>query len=119
MINSNYPKRKNNRLKNWDYSSEGAYFITVCTDKHKNLFSRISVGAIRESPLPKRSLISNIVGYLKMNSSKEIHKFSSIDKIWQRSFHDHIIRSDEDYLRIAEYIYNNPGKWEEDCFYKE
>ena len=54
-----------------------------------------------------------------MNSSKEIHKFSSIDKIWQRSFHDHIIRSDEDYLRIAEYICNNPGKWEEDCFYKE
>ena len=54
-----------------------------------------------------------------MNSSKEIHKFSSIDKVWQRNYFDHIIRSDEDYLRIAEYIYNNPGKWEEDRFYNK
>ena len=29
-------------------------------------------------------------------------------KIWQRGYNDHIIRNDEDYLRIAEYIINNP-----------
>jgi REP element-mobilizing transposase RayT len=27
---------------------------------------------------------------------------------WQRSFHDHIIRDECDYDRIAEYIENNP-----------
>ncbi len=33
-----FPKRKNIRLKNFDYSSVGAYYITVCTDERKNLF---------------------------------------------------------------------------------
>ena len=32
------PKRKNNRLKNYDYSSSGAYFITICTKDRKILF---------------------------------------------------------------------------------
>lgn len=38
-------------------------------------------------------------------------------KIWQRSYHDHIIRDYEDYLTIWHYIDTNPIKWEEDCFY--
>ncbi len=175
-----FPVRKNTRLKNWDYSSPGAYFITLCSHSHKNIFSRILVGAIhespeeyknflyeysesfltdygkivqffinrlserfnvfvsdcvimpnhihmvvwineraiRESPLQTRSVISNLVGYVKVNSSKEIHKISPDITVWQRNYHDHIIRNDEDYFRIAEYIYNNLGKWSEDCFFK-
>ena len=42
------PKRKPTRLKNYDYNSEGAYFITICTHNRKNLFGNI-VGAIHES----------------------------------------------------------------------
>jgi REP element-mobilizing transposase RayT len=39
---------------------------------------------------------------------------------WQKSFHDHIIRNETEYVRIAEYIKNNPAKWAEDrFFYKE
>lgn len=38
---------------------------------------------------------------------------------WQKSFHDHVVRSEADYQRIWEYIDNNPGKWEEDCYYIE
>ncbi|MGM9565598.1 transposase [Evtepia sp.] len=37
--------------------------------------------------------------------------------IFQRSFHDHIIRSEADYLRIAAYIRDNPAKWTEDQYY--
>jgi REP element-mobilizing transposase RayT len=37
--------------------------------------------------------------------------------IWQRSYHDHIIRDEEDYLRIAEYIENNPYRWQDDSYY--
>ena len=37
--------------------------------------------------------------------------------IWQKLFHDHIIRNDRDYARIWTYIDNNPMRWEEDCFY--
>ena len=32
------PKRKKNRLENYDYSFSGAYFITVCTKDRKALF---------------------------------------------------------------------------------
>ena len=39
-------------------------------------------------------------------------------KIWQRSFHDHIIRDEKDYLKIWQYIDENPMKWEKDCFYQ-
>ena len=36
---------------------------------------------------------------------------------WQRSFHDHIIRNQEDYNRIAEYIKNNPARWADDRYH--
>ena len=39
--------------------------------------------------------------------------------IWQKSFHDHIIRTESDYEMIWEYIDTNPGRWETDCFYTE
>ncbi|MBQ8781154.1 MAG: transposase [Oscillospiraceae bacterium] len=38
-------------------------------------------------------------------------------QIWQRSFHDHIIRNEKDFQRIWDYIENNPINWENDCFY--
>jgi len=39
-------------------------------------------------------------------------------KIWQRNYYDHIIRNTTAYLRISEYIKNNPANWEADEFYK-
>ena len=38
-------------------------------------------------------------------------------RIWQRSFHDHIIQDEKDYLKIWQYIDENPVRWEQDCFY--
>jgi len=38
------------------------------------------------------------------------------DKLWQRNYHDHIIRDKQEYYRISEYIRNNPARWEEDRF---
>lgn len=73
--------------------------------------------AIRESPLHGRSIISKMVGYLKMNASKEFHKTLPDKNIWQRNYHDHIIRDENEYFYIAEYIQTNPGKWAEDRFY--
>ena len=37
--------------------------------------------------------------------------------IWQKGYHDHVIRNDADYLRIWHYIDTNPAKWREDCYY--
>ena len=39
--NMNLPKRKPTRLKDYDYSSEGAYFITICTHNKKHLLGKI------------------------------------------------------------------------------
>ena len=102
------PERKPNRLVNFDYSTEGAYFITICTHQRRKMLSHIRVGAIRESPLQKRSIISKVIGYLKMNVSKEVHRNSPNLLIWQRSFHDHVIRDGKDYNEIADYIETNP-----------
>ena len=38
-------------------------------------------------------------------------------KLWQRNYYEHIIRNDEAYLKIAEYIQTNPQLWEEDTYY--
>ena len=38
-------------------------------------------------------------------------------RLWQRSYHDHIIRNDEDYREIWAYIDTNPAKWVEDKYY--
>lgn len=38
-------------------------------------------------------------------------------KIWQKSYHDHIIRNEKDYQKIWEYIDTNPLKWEEDKYF--
>ena len=35
-------------------------------------------------------------------------------KLWQRNYWEHIIRNENAYYRIAEYIINNPKKWDND-----
>ena len=72
--------------------------------------------AIRESPL-RRSVLSQMIGYLKSNVTKSIREINPQANVWQRSFHDHIIRNEEDYLRIWEYINENPAKWVEDKYF--
>jgi len=56
--------------------------------------------------------VSVIIQQMKGVVSKQCGK-----GIWQKSFHDHVIRSEKDYLKIWEYIDSNPMKWTEDCFY--
>ena len=45
--------------------------------------------------------------------------FLAPSDLFQRSFHDHIIRGEADYREIWEYIDGNPARWGEDCFYSE
>ena len=52
------PKRKDPRLKGYDYSTTGAYFLTICTQNRKNILSTI-VG--EGSPLPQLSTYGEIV----------------------------------------------------------
>ena len=38
-------------------------------------------------------------------------------KLWQRNYYEHIIRNEESYQRITDYIYTNPANWESDKLY--
>lgn len=42
-----------------------------------------------------------------------------ITTLWQRSCYDHVIRNEQDYLRIWQYIDENPARWAEDEYYLE
>ena len=44
------PQRKKNRLDNYDYSENGAYFITICIKNKHEMLGRIDVGAINNRP---------------------------------------------------------------------
>jgi len=81
--------------------------------------------------------IGNIVGAYKSlvaNRCLAIHKQKWMDvnpewagvnhaptmgKIWQRNYYEHIIRNEQSYQTISEYIINNPTKWKTDKFYIE
>ena len=58
-----------------------------------------------------------IIGQYKMAVTKQIRETMPEFEVWQRSFHDHVIRNQSRYERIWNYIEDNPRKWEEDCFY--
>jgi hypothetical protein len=38
-------------------------------------------------------------------------------QIWQRNYYEHVIRNEKDYLRVCQYIDENPARWEEDEYY--
>ncbi|MBQ7224874.1 MAG: transposase [Clostridia bacterium] len=92
------------------------FLISIIDEDKSNYYSQLR--AIRESPLRnERSVISKLIGYIKMNVSKSINERFNETKIWQRGFHDHIVRNEFDYEKIAKYIEENPIKWHLDCFF--
>ncbi len=159
-----YPVRKQIRLENYDYSTPGGYFITICTKNRSNYFWNnvgASIARPREIPLNKNgkivdSAIKNIeIIYQNITIDKyiimpnHIHILLQIhsnndgrpmvaptiervirqmkgyvtkkigQSIWQSRFYDHIIRGEQDYKEIWQYIDTNPQKWEQDEFYTE
>jgi putative transposase len=40
-------------------------------------------------------------------------------KMWQRNYWEHIIRNETSYLKLIEYIQNNPQKWELDALHPD
>ena len=160
------PERKSLRLKDFDYSKNGAYFITICTKDRKQLFLPVGADSISarmvkrtfletierydgvETPIlvvmpdhfhaiitisrPRWELeradmesapttLSEIVQAFKRYSTLEYIKLvrqglvPPFDKqIWQRGFHDHIIRNRDDFEKVCRYIHENPLRWEYD-----
>ena len=153
------------RLKGYDYSQEGSYFITVCTHERQLLFGLDPVREMIErwwvklpskfpnvdidafvvmpnhihgifvilgddtfrklnTPEQHKTTMSTVVQWYKTMTTNEYirgvkqlgwQRFNQV--FWQRSFWDHIVRSDTDLARLREYIENNPSHWNKDSLY--
>ncbi len=181
-------QRKSTRLKNFDYSSVGAYFVTICTKDRKQILSDIvmprftakndlqhlntvgeglatpetehalriitdtpwvrlkSCGRIAEEQLlllEKRysnvtvenyvimpdhihaiiflhevsggaspsPTLDNVICAYKSLTSRMCKQLYGIEKMFQRSYMEHIIRDRSDYEAKANYIHDNPISW--------
>ena len=62
--------------------------------------------------------LSRIIGQYKSAVTKNANEHV-ISFAWQPRYHDHIIRNITEMNHIADYIQNNPMKWELDRFYKK
>ena len=70
-------------------------------------------------PSQEKVDLAVVIGQYKMAVTKRIREKMPDFPVWQRSFHDHVIRNQADYERIWLYIEGNPQRWDEDCFYVE
>ena len=209
--------RKGIRLPEYDYSSEGAYFVTVCTDGKRRILSDLPTvgaddsvrpytlsgntvvadGSVRHHTLPGSTVVADdsvrhhvlsgttvvaddsvrpavptiltpigkiiedcilslplhnhgirldkyvvmpnhihlllrfvpseggqsrpplqkVMQSLKSVTTRKCWQFG-VSKLWQRSFYDHVIRNETDYLKIWQYIEQNPLRWSEDIFFE-
>ena len=83
------------------------------------------VGATaRVAPTTTNATIGDIVGAYKSlvaNGCLDIYKTKNetMGKLWQRNYYEHIIRNEQSYQTISDYIINNPAKWKDDKFFME
>ena len=92
------------------------HFVVMPNHIHLLLFIDHSVTP--HLPCPT---LGNVVGWYKYQVTRQINQQYNTPgtKVFQRSYHDHVIRGDKDYLKIWEYIDTNPLRWTTDCFYSE
>lgn len=129
--------RKNIRLKGFDYRSNGAYFVTICTDFQEDLIGKEEKLVLREelNQLPRRFegvsldyfviMRNHLHLILVFNESsvdlpRVIQAFKSIttlrlkrqgfkgERFWQRNYYEHVIRDFRELGKIRGYIQNNP-----------
>lgn len=180
--------RRSIRLKGYDYSQEGLYFITICCQDRACLFGRIEdrkmvlneagkiaadcwnaipehfanvilhayvimpnhvhgileiVPPIRaknlsplqrddqedgkannDSPIPSpqpkgtSKTIGSIVRGFKIGVTKWMRQNTSVHDVWLRNYYEIIIRNEQAYSTISDYIANNPANWDSDRFSK-
>ena len=77
---------------------------------HLHMILLVDSGRAMRAPTKISTVINQFKGYV----TKQIGY-----TIWQKLFHDHIIRNEEEYCRIWQYIDENPAKWVDDCYYEK
>lgn len=177
-FNKDIHHRKSIRLRGYDYSQPGAYFITICTHQRQSLFGDIvdgvmmlntagniaysewknisgmrhdvslcefvimpnhmhgiiNVGAHCMRPMnddirpvsdgqksgrvQRAPTVGDIVRGYKSAVTKRVWDLCGHhgQSVWQRNYYEHIIRNDQAYSNIVEYIHSNPQKWQDDIY---
>lgn len=98
--------RRSIRLKGFDYSQSGMYFVTVCSYERKELFGNIHDDEI----------LLNEPGIIVRDCWIQLPKhYPNIRlKVWQRNYYERIIRNENELNEIRKYIKDNPLKWSVD-----
>lgn len=73
-------------------------------------------GGDREFGCPQAGSLGTIVGAYKSAVTRRInqHRGTDGESIWQGNYHDHVIRTDDEWRRIRRYIRRNPARWHRD-----
>ena len=132
-----YTRKNSLRLKDFDYSSSRVYFVTIVVTNRRNVFYNEKLAKeVVECLLNLREEMKfNLYGYCLMPNhlhaligigefEKDLGKicgaFKSLTtriywkygsgKLWQRGYHDHIIRNETDFFECLKYTKENPQK---------
>jgi len=63
--------------------------------------------------------IGSIVRGFKTGVTKWFRNNTDIVDVWQRNYYEVVIRNEQSYDQIADYILNNPGNWKNDDLFIE
>lgn len=70
------------------------------------------------SPRPTRNIPQMIGEFKSVTTRRRNERYGTRGiPLWQASYYDHVIRNEADYLRIWQYIEDNPEKWADDQYY--
>jgi len=172
MFNPEIHHRRSIRLRDFDYATDGAYFVTICAHGRECLFGEIRDGEMRMNgagrmvteiwqTMPQRfpqvaldeyvimpnhfhgiicivgaplaapdvsntdtktgaassaPTLGKIMRCFKSISAIDVNRISDRQgqPLWQRNYYERIIRDEEEFAAIREYIVANPGNWAED-----
>ncbi len=89
----------------------------IIMPNHVHLILEVRSGGTDENGASGMPRPTNAVVPQFISSLKRFTNLKSGQMLWQTSYYDHIIRNEEDHLRIWQYIDDNPAKWEEDKYY--
>ena len=100
--------------------------VTIGRDAMHCVSTESRIPTIPDTPIlvaknkfgPQSKNLASIIRGFKSSVTTNARKIHA-DFCWQSRFHEHIIRNDESYRRILEYIQNNPVNWYDDKFYNE
>ncbi|MBQ7940179.1 MAG: transposase [Clostridia bacterium] len=90
-MDNELPKRKPTRLKNFDYNSSGAYFLTICTENRRRILSRIVGGDVPDAPKDTELLPYGKIADKYINQLNNFYNNISVDRYVIMPNHIHIM----------------------------